>query len=252
MNSTFLFQENFKRLKTMVVKDGIKMRAILIDEFHLFAEEGLIRELQHLASLVDIIWIAPVIASEYENIDHFTTINLTYNLRNTKEIVLEAEKTVRLLSLNKEFLTMPPSNFPRGCRPIYVAFIDDGLDTARGLTHEGILVIDAVAPKNAPATRHRHGHGRGRSAFNGNPTSYYSEYIKMHGVWSKQIFKKQISPYELLMNGKILIARIEQIHGFEWPTVIFINDIFSSTRNNVESFCNQCMRCTLQLFIART
>ena len=184
--------------------------------------------------MVEVMWIAPNANSQNKIIDDFTTINLKKNLRNTKEIVLETKEIAEAVSYRyKEQLKMPPQSFPKGWHPIYKDSIEKALNKARELTNEGIFVISGVY-KN------------------------YREYVKGPGDgWIKQDSNtSQLSPYEYLLKGGILVANKGKIHGFEWPTIIvakrslanldFINLDFINLHD-----CNYCMRCTTNLFIVQ-
>ena len=115
--------------------------AIFIDEC--FNSDSVKDVMTYLSTLVEILWIAPNARSQKENIDDFTTINLTKNLRNTTEIVTETKDVAEFKKyVYKSGLKTPPPNFPRGCRPIFVDTINEALDKARRLTSSGILVIE--------------------------------------------------------------------------------------------------------------
>ena len=215
-------------MERVITTNGTK--ALFIDELDLSAKKP--KEIMKcLSNILELVWISPNAFFQNENIHDFTTIHLQQNLRNTKDIVLEAKRFLDdKLTPYKEQLHWPPPIFPQGRCPIYTDSIEDALKKARELTNEGILVID--------------------KSF----TEKYNEYVKgPNGEWIKQEMNTtQFCPYEHLLKGGILVAHRTQIAGFEWPTIIV--DVKSgSLLRNFPNFheCNFCMRCKANLFVVK-
>ena len=120
-----------------MAEKGIK--ALFIDECSL-SNTNTKQKINNLSKTVEVLWIAPNTSSQQADnhvISGFITINLTKNMRNSKEVVLESikysEKTLLKREKKgrypyKEGLVIPHINFPTGCRPTYVESIADGLD----------------------------------------------------------------------------------------------------------------------------
>ncbi|XP_066926810.1 uncharacterized protein [Clytia hemisphaerica] len=190
-------------------------KAFLIDEFQY--ETSTLNELLDIA---DVIWIALDAQFQEMSIESFTGVNLNKNLRNSGEIVLEAEKKIAHDIFGTTPISMPPKNFPRGCRPITVDSLDEGVDKAREMTSEGILVISSF-----------------------DITNGYKIMSGTNNGWEIKEFNAPYSPYEYLLKGGILMAGWSKWKGFEWPTVVVGN------RGNHHDKSNLYMRCTTNLII---
>ena len=198
-----------------------EIKALLIDECVIIDHEE--PELISLSKMVEVMWIALDVRHRNKEIQLFTEVNLHKNLRNSKEIVLEAKESDEL-NLEQKRLPTPPNNFPRGRRPIYVSSLDEGLDKARELTARGILVI------------------------NDEVTKPYETIAMTNSGWEFKEFNASYSPYDHLLKGGILMTHYRNVMGFEWPTIIVSKLRESNTKLY---YCNICMRCTTNLIVAK-
>ena len=128
------------------MEDLKKCSAIFLDEF---AHGRIFKKSFSWLLSAEIYWIAVSAQSigAYDELirEHVLkgneSVNLSLNLRNTKDIVDAAKRVaVKELSLEAISLSDAPSNFPNGPLPEMVESIEEAIERARKLTKKGILV----------------------------------------------------------------------------------------------------------------
>ena len=235
---------NVLTYKMEIENKGIK--ALLIDECdvkHLLFKD---MDIERLSKLVEIIWIAPNaenLCNNYQEsllTNHFISITLSQNLRNSRAIVEVAKSNAEQRNyIYKEGLQMPPANFPSGCPPTFVNTFKEAIELARKQTSRGILLIpDYMLTLTSK-----------------DFLKYTSILDQLQEVWKRyddkqNDFSEGENPYQHLCDGKILIASRLSLMGFEWPTVIIVDHEFN--RSAVEFHeCNFYLRCTTDLIVVR-
>ena len=216
-----------------------KCNAIFLDEF--FDEETFMRNWLLDA---EICWIAVNVKIEKqvelirEHIREGEFINLSLNLRNSKEI-LDAAKAVTVEELmwhEVSALANTPSNFPNGPRPEIVESIEEAIKRIRKETKKGILVIIAAEVLI--------------------PEIFYSTIkgkYKCYLPYEQGDKFEDKDPYQWLRDGEILVTQVTNIvpnitDGFEWPIVIYLN---TRKESYISSGCSSYTRCTSKLYIVR-
>ena len=189
-------------------------------------------------SFVDYLWLVPSTKSlknEYYldlSID-FSFVRLEQNFRNSQQIV-DATKSVAEEKdyKYKEGIVMPPGNFPGGCEPIFTKRFEDAVKEARKRTNEEILVI-------VPVEIDVNDYFDVLNQLNENGKAFHER---------KNDFEDGENPYKFLQEGNVLIIDETVSLGFEWSTVIVIEQ-----ENNDETYhdCNYMLRCTTNLIVVK-
>eukprot|EP00111_Clytia_hemisphaerica_P011395 TCONS_00033386-protein len=243
------YDEDFD-LKNEIEENNIK--AIFLDEWNV--NQPSLVEVEN----TDICWIAPnALYQEKMNRDDykfentfkgFQLLQLSVNLRNSKEIAREAKSLAEeRLYRYTEGISEPPSNFPNGPPPAFVKSVKEAVEMIRNsdqasqgnssknkVKNRGILVItDTIADVNL-------GEVSDEIMF------YDDSFIK------QEQFEGVQNPCEFLRQGNsILITKPSYVNGFEWNTVIY--KLSTKIDDYIEFHdCNITMRCTTNLFIVNT
>ncbi|XP_066925453.1 uncharacterized protein [Clytia hemisphaerica] len=223
-----LHKKDLKQIIQKIAQHDIK--AIFCDEFEI---NDNIELLKKMVETVDFSWIVPSTAnlrdSNFEQWEgDFIFLNLSQNFRNSREIV----KTTLTYAEQEEYrykkgLVMPLENFPCGRPPVIMRTFYKAMKEARERTKGGILVI-------------------------GGKSKLYERLNRMHENWKNyNVFQNDLkeneNPYTFLHEGNVLIVDSWVTYGFEWSTVIIMeNDLILS--NISRHACNQMMRCTTHIF----
>uniref|UniRef100_A0A7M5UEM7 Uncharacterized protein n=1 Tax=Clytia hemisphaerica TaxID=252671 RepID=A0A7M5UEM7_9CNID len=214
------YDEDFD-LKNEIEENDIK--AIFLDEWNV-NQPSLVE-----VESTDICWIAPnALYQEKMNRDDykfenkfksFQLLQLSVNLRNSKEIVGEAKSLAEVrLYRYTEGISEPPSNFPNGPPPVFVKSVKEAVKiirnsdqaTSQGNSSEnkvknrGILVItDTITDVDL-------------GEVSDDIMFYDDSFIK------QEQFEGVQNPCEFLRQGNsILITKPGYVNGFEWNTVIY-------------------------------
>ena len=181
-------------------------------------------------------WIAPnssyrakpkYVRSLKRHFEKFKVIQLTSNLRNTKEIVKKSKNIAETqLYEYAQGVSETPSNFPKGNPPKHTSSFGEAIFQAKMNTDKGLLLvadsIDFSIPSNERA---KFFHSSQHDFENDNPCNF------------------------LHAKGNILVTSRNYISGFEWPVVIYENDNRTVEEVLEHHECNVSMRCTTQLYI---
>ena len=131
--------------------------------------------------------------------DNFTFLQLSLNLRNSKEIVRKSKTLAEITQYrNAESVIETPSIFPSGPTPTRVNSVSEGIGKAKQsfLQCPGILVIVNELNDNEEKLQQL------RSSFR---------------IYGKVFNDFKIgNPCEYLRNGNILVAAASFLSGFEW------------------------------------
>ena len=131
---------------------------------------------------------------------------------------------------------MPPGNFPSGCPPIVAQSIEDAVKEARKRTKKGIWVI-ALNHWVQDEFKIQHEEFKILDEINEKWTSY------------DEASSVDKDPYQLLLDGYILVTERAQVVGFEWPTVIIFG--YNGRDLLTHHLCNFMMRCTTNLVVVK-
>uniref|UniRef100_A0A7M6DQ13 Uncharacterized protein n=2 Tax=Clytia hemisphaerica TaxID=252671 RepID=A0A7M6DQ13_9CNID len=254
--------KRYEELHT-IIDQGTK--ALFLDEWDIHEksseEDNIIHqvEVEKLLKKLDILWIAPSAPSQRKmklpdnlTLDGFEVLDLEYNLRNSKEIVKVTSEIAKKDDqyCYKELLAETPPNFPTGCRPKYVKTIEEGIKMARKVNKRGgILVnVDPTDVKDDLINFMENNKKHFKTYFY-EKSEDFEEALKRRYLVTKSRYgiKRDKSPYDCLRDGHILITDNSHIQGFDWPTVICIQQ--SPQERNAKHKCNYFLRCTTNLIV---
>ncbi|XP_066921938.1 uncharacterized protein [Clytia hemisphaerica] len=225
--------ESTNSLESIVRRTNAK--ALFLDEWSVYGET-----LTRICTLCDLVWIAQ--RADYDGkslnlLPGFTHVELVLNLRNSREIVAAVKNHHdRHLHLTAIFNTsfyasFPPINFPCGRPVITVDSLAEAILKARCLTSDGIVALT--------------NHFYHKVNFKKEIISVMSSYTNEKWKFYEDITENE-NGYKLLSEGYILFADYSDVVGFEWPTVIFIDDSLIMMESNYQG---QLMRCTTNLIV---
>ena len=222
------------------------VKAVFLDEFETLDDneydislnitksiyDGCLGFIKSIEARLEFLWMVPCAKSfNRTNFDalknDFSFLQLSVNFRNSREVVKMTEKNYRR-AVDKDNIAMPLENFPKGCTPLKFYSLEEGIKEARKRTKEGILLIDVDDVRDS------------------------SEDFKLINerwrVWKRDEsdFTENENPYEFLLDGNILIVDRSTCVGFEWPTVVVLDENEFTYEN-----CNPIMRCTTNLIIVK-
>ncbi|XP_066932435.1 uncharacterized protein [Clytia hemisphaerica] len=183
-------------------------------------------------------WIAPNSAYRAKTKDlnlikgHFTefkVVQLTTNLRNTKEIV-KATKEIAERDLYEygQGVADTPPHFPRGLSPVFVSTFPEAVFEAKKHNQKTGILIIANNIKSLV------------------PLKSLKEQVKFFHSSQNDFIKD--NPCDFLRQGNILITSRNFISGFEWPVVIY--EVDKTIDRELEYHeCNVSMRCTTKVYV---
>ncbi|XP_066913357.1 uncharacterized protein [Clytia hemisphaerica] len=218
--------ESTDSLESIVRRTNAK--ALFLDEWSAVNGEALKR----ISALCDVVWIAqrvvhydPTKSSIFRN--GFKNLELGLNLRNSREIVAAVNKD-GLGFLTSIYASSPPNNFPCGRPVIRVDTLEKAILKARCLTSDGIVAL----------VNYNHYYVNLKKEIISVMNSYTNEKWKLY-----EDITENENGYKLLNKGYVLFADYYDVAGFEWPTVIIIDD--------TPPEAIRYMRCTTNLIVCK-
>uniref|UniRef100_A0A7M5WLF9 Uncharacterized protein n=1 Tax=Clytia hemisphaerica TaxID=252671 RepID=A0A7M5WLF9_9CNID len=269
------YDEDFD-LKNEIEQNNIK--AVFLDEWNV--NQPSLVEVENTT----ICWIAPnALYQEKMNRDDykfentfkgFQLLQLSVNLRNSKEIIREAKSLAEeRLYRYTEGISEPPSNFPNGPPPVFVKTVKEAVEIIRKSdqasqernlikplksVNEAVKIIrnsDQASQGNSSENKVKN---RGILVITDTITDVdlgeVSDDIMFYddSFIQQEQFEEVQNPCEFLRQGNsILITKPSYVNGFEWNTVIY--KLSTKIDKYIEFHdCNITMRCTTNLFIVNT
>ncbi|XP_066914200.1 uncharacterized protein [Clytia hemisphaerica] len=233
-----LFKDNtegsllYHHLKLYLEPHGIKVMTAqnesanlgnLIQNYNvkaLFLDEWLVTpNLSRISEQVEVMWIAPnalsilnAFTDDAEMKSKFKSLNLSFNMRNSHEVVRSSKKLAeKMLYRYETGLVKPPVLFPTGTTPLEIQTVGELFVNVVPNKKTGILMIADAKQKSA--------FDHLLAIINSKHTN---KKIKVYSQWKNDFTGSLINPIQFLKDGNILVTTTNWASGFEWDTVVLI------------------------------